>query len=220
MLPLLYALALTAATAKGKAPVGIDTDRWLTSDDYAKRDLDARVHGATRYELTIDRQGLPTTCQTIYSSGYPALDKKSCILLLRNAHYKPALDEMGAPIASRVTGIVNWVRLPDQRSLSLWLTSNLVVKAPEMARSEARRVDVRIVVDEHGQVESCTPDNPRRAGDYGARACAEAIKHLPASAAERRLLVETIAFAGEPAGPALASPAGPVIRRQDLQTGP
>lgn len=71
----------------------------VTLDDYPE--LAVRLHhqGAVTVELTVDSAGELAKCRTAISSGYPELDQASCDLIRKRAHWKPATDDAGRPIA-------------------------------------------------------------------------------------------------------------------------
>jgi TonB family protein len=50
--------------------------------------------------LMIGADGRASDCHVLNSSGWPALDSQTCQLMLQRAHYKPALDKTGQPMAA------------------------------------------------------------------------------------------------------------------------
>lgn len=76
---------------------------WFSQSDYPAESRLRGEEGRVVITLDIDEQGLPTACRIAESSGYPALDAKTCELALTRGRFKPAKDGAGKPIASSFT---------------------------------------------------------------------------------------------------------------------
>ena len=57
--------------------------------------------GTVVMRLTIGVDGRVTDCVVTQSSGKPGLDRSACSGMMRMAHFKPAIDDNGAPIVSQ-----------------------------------------------------------------------------------------------------------------------
>ncbi|RYD57759.1 MAG: hypothetical protein EOP60_03950 [Sphingomonadales bacterium] len=73
---------------------------WVTSDDYPARALTNGAFGATKFQLDVDATGKPAACHVLNTSGFWALDRRVCWLMMKRAAFIPALDSTGAPIAA------------------------------------------------------------------------------------------------------------------------
>lgn len=62
-------------------------------------------------ELAIDEEGAPTGCRVSSSSGNPAVDERTCALLLEKARFTQRVDAAGTLIADTVTLRVNVGRM-------------------------------------------------------------------------------------------------------------
>ncbi len=84
-----------------------DPRKWLQPDDYPKEMLLKRRSGVVHFRIMIDAWGMPTDC--IVQTGGSDFDKLTCSLLMKRAHFVPALDAMGKPIPSYFTNSVRWL---------------------------------------------------------------------------------------------------------------
>ena len=76
---------------------------WFSQNDYPPESRLRGEEGRVVITLDIDERGMPTRCRIVESSGYPALDAKTCELALERGRFKPANDITGKPIASSFT---------------------------------------------------------------------------------------------------------------------
>lgn len=63
---------------------------------------------ATKVKLTISSTGKPMRCDTMFSNGPESNGRALCDQLLKEAHFSPAVDSEGAPIASFVIVWSHW----------------------------------------------------------------------------------------------------------------
>lgn len=56
----------------------------------------------TRLDLTVDSSGQPVRCDVVMSDGMGLLDRTACDMLMHRAHFTPARDRAGAPVAAVV----------------------------------------------------------------------------------------------------------------------
>jgi TonB family protein len=101
--------------------------------------------GRAGIAVPVDRTGRPTACRITESSGHPALDAKTCELVLARARFQPALDPGGDPVAGEYLGSYSWrIRppyLPGSHALSIAYT---ITAAGEV-------VDCK-VIEAHGEL--------------------------------------------------------------------
>ncbi len=76
--------------------------------DYPNASWLAEEEGLVRYSVDVDAQGNPSDCVVTESSGFPALDAKTCEIVIERGAFDPALDEDGNAIESTFTEVHNW----------------------------------------------------------------------------------------------------------------
>jgi TonB family protein len=64
--------------------------------------------GTSVVRLSVSTEGSVESCSVITSSGYPVLDEAACEQLPPQAHFRPATDHDGNPLASTYTRPVTW----------------------------------------------------------------------------------------------------------------
>ncbi len=64
-----------------------------------QRITDGRVDA----ELVIDERGVPTGCRVTRSSGNPAIDERTCAVLVGRARFAPRASDSGTPVADTLT---------------------------------------------------------------------------------------------------------------------
>jgi TonB family protein len=129
-----------AALAQGAptAQPANDPSAWVSDADYPDSALRTGISGRVGFRLSISPEGRPTDCAISESSGSVLLDRKTCLLLLQRAQFKPVLDADGHPVASTFANRVAWV-------------------APESSRPpEPYSVEISLVVGADGRGTSCT----------------------------------------------------------------
>ncbi len=79
-----------------------DTPVWklFSGDDYPDKMLSRGFQGVVTYKLMIDAAGKPTRCEVIESTGPKDFDSVVCAKVMSGAHFQPALDANGKPVAS------------------------------------------------------------------------------------------------------------------------
>jgi hypothetical protein len=82
------------AMRKARFPRALERATWLAEEDLAE--VPGRG-GSGIARLGINEQGAAAYCVPTRPSGNPSLDAKVCAVLLRHAHYEPALDSAGEP---------------------------------------------------------------------------------------------------------------------------
>lgn len=82
---------------------------YFSGEDYPYEALKNGATGRTDVRVGIDELGAPTDCVIMRPSGNEALDRVTCRVLLRRAHFHPATDISGRPMKSVIVTGVNWV---------------------------------------------------------------------------------------------------------------
>ncbi|MGN6058023.1 MAG: energy transducer TonB, partial [Sphingomicrobium sp.] len=80
----------------------------VRSDDYPAEALDKNEQGTVAMLLRVDRAGAVSDCIIEKSSGFAILDQRTCELMKQRAHFQPARDREGKPVASETRGSVTW----------------------------------------------------------------------------------------------------------------
>ena len=76
---------------------------------YPPASLRAGEQGRVFFNLSLDRDGVPTGCEVTRSSGFPRLDDATCDLVLRYAIFQPNHNDTGGKIALTSEGALNWL---------------------------------------------------------------------------------------------------------------
>lgn len=59
--------------------------------DYPIASWNADEEGFVDFAVNLDAEGKPTSCSIVERSGFPALDERTCELMMSRVEYKPAL---------------------------------------------------------------------------------------------------------------------------------
>lgn len=86
-------------------------DCYFSGDDYPARAARAREEGAVAFQLEVAPTGRVRGCTITGPSGSPDLDRAVCRILIRRAHFRPAMAG-GNAVADAIVGTVRW-RLPE-----------------------------------------------------------------------------------------------------------
>lgn len=101
-------LLLFAGAAAVPEPVPVNPSQWLRASDLP---LLKRLRTRTeeiRYSLEVDARGRPVSCTIDQGSSSPAIDARTCRLLVERAAFTPPTDASGAPVASTFAGRIVW----------------------------------------------------------------------------------------------------------------
>jgi len=127
VLSLLVAMALAQTPPPSKAtppkPQGTGSLASLISEkDYPKESLDRGEQGSVGVLIHIDAAGSVSSCEIKTSSGYPALDTRTCEVIAQRAKFAPARDSEGRAAPGEWQQTVVW-RLAETRYPSApWYT--------------------------------------------------------------------------------------------------
>jgi protein TonB len=87
--------------------------RWvkgrIRDSDYPRDSGDAGISGTVEVIFTVDTDGRAHDCRIRRSSGARDLDYTTCELIEERFRYRPATDESGRPVSSRLIETHEWV---------------------------------------------------------------------------------------------------------------
>lgn len=87
----------------------------VAASDY-RRIADQRMSGGrVDAELAVNERGVPTGCRVSHSSGNPAIDERTCDLLVDRVRFTQRLDASGTPVADTVTLAIDVDRMLSSR---------------------------------------------------------------------------------------------------------
>ena len=81
---------------------------WVTTDDYPPQPLREGIKGVVAISVQVGADGRVQGCAVTKSSGNSQLDDATCRLYARRAHFQPALDAEGRPVASVHADRIRW----------------------------------------------------------------------------------------------------------------
>lgn len=161
-------LVLLAALAMQPAPVAQDAkgmrsaeggrkpvpsgapQNWITDRDYPMGSRQRREVGTVAFRLDVDAKGQPVACHILRTSGYEMLDLAICPLLMKRAHFAPATDVAGKPVADFYDGRFFWL-IPggghadlDKLAAEVGRPLPLIVGRPELPGSYAHPALLRV----------------------------------------------------------------------------
>lgn len=88
--------------------------------DYPVESWRNNEEGLVTYRIDIDATGKATDCTIIESSGYPALDAKTCEVVMERATFSPAFEAEGKPVAGSLERSYDWrKRGPDMPEMQV-----------------------------------------------------------------------------------------------------
>jgi len=80
----------------------------ITPDDYPISSMRQEEQGTVTYRAVISPSGVAESCEIVRSSGYPALDAKTCELVLGRARFEPGRAADGSPLRVSITQNIRW----------------------------------------------------------------------------------------------------------------
>jgi len=89
---------------------------WTNEADYPAESAKRGEEGIVGFSLLVSPDGKVAQCYITQSSGFPALDRITCVAISTRAQFKPAADENGQPVYDTFTGRLTW-RHPSHSSL-------------------------------------------------------------------------------------------------------
>lgn len=106
--PIYYPVEPAKPSLARAAIAGSDRIGWITTDDYPAAALRQGTTGTVVIAATIGTDGRVHGCEVTRSSGSALLDDTTCRLYARRAHFTPASDADGNPIAAQRTDRFRW----------------------------------------------------------------------------------------------------------------
>ncbi len=98
-------VARHATLSRRAMPTG-NPASWIVNSDYPISAVFRGAQGIVNFRLSIGADGRPTGCHIQQSSRPPEFDTTVCKAMMRRAHFTPALDKDGQPLASYFRGTV------------------------------------------------------------------------------------------------------------------
>jgi len=157
---------------------------WQSNDDYPTDAFRNRQFGTVKYRLTIDATGKPTACHLTGSSGYSALDEKTCSVIRNSTRFEPARDDAGKDIVSDLDGTFTWSfpngpSTPNPVSVLASEPVDLAVGLQAVPKSYANPALLRLVYA-GDKPKGCTVEIGTGNGKLDAVACEQAIGQVQA----------------------------------------
>lgn len=75
---------------------------------YPKESLERREEGTVGYRVEVDRRGELKTCEVTRSSGFAALDRATCEILIRNGKFRTRTNAEGRKVQYTHDGNIVW----------------------------------------------------------------------------------------------------------------
>lgn len=133
---------------------------WLGPDDYPSDVFRDGGQGAVGMRLSVDPNGKVYRCEVFASSGWPNLDKATCMASIARARFSPARDSEGQAIYGSFSIIQFWIN-----------PNSWAVKPTNMARWEkvfrderlppaaTALVDVKFFAETDGRISNCSAND-------------------------------------------------------------
>lgn len=83
-------------------------DNWVVWTALPEAARKRSKRGRVVMNLTITTQGRAKNCRIVQRSGEPEMDRSICRQMIRNARFRPALDDDGRPIEHSWTHTISW----------------------------------------------------------------------------------------------------------------
>jgi TonB family protein len=136
----LYAVPLAANTLEEPSVLEKTTGEFMFKH-YPPRALAAGEQGQVGFRLTLDNDGVLTSCDITKSSGFMNLDAETCDFLVRYAKFNAPARVDGRRVPATREGYVNWKLPPRATAAPAVRTASLSTK-PSAEKLVCRR-DVR-----------------------------------------------------------------------------
>jgi TonB family protein len=104
---LLAAVAAQAGAAGPPRPVQ-ELGSLIRAGDYPADAMRRGAQGQVRFTVAVDATGAVTGCTVDATSNDADLDRATCDLVRQRAHFTPATDGAGRPVAGSFTAIIGW----------------------------------------------------------------------------------------------------------------
>lgn len=124
-LALAAAASQTSAHHKMPEPKG-SLAGLISSEDYPVQSLDRNEQGTVGILIRVDTTGAISDCIIEKSSGFAALDDKTCELIRQRAKFQPARDRRGRPVVSETHSHVHWAIAQDMMPSDPWALRTVI----------------------------------------------------------------------------------------------
>lgn len=109
----LFSAAILIGQAAAAAGPSWTSDRGrqisqVVFQNYPPRALAAGEEGPVFFEVKLDKDAHPTSCEVTHGSGHPLLDAETCALIVSHAVFNSARDANGHLARETTEGVVNW----------------------------------------------------------------------------------------------------------------
>lgn len=88
-------------------PRPLPPGNFFSDDDYPDSAREEEQEGVVRVKFVVGKTGKPIRCSVTQSSGYPALDERTCQVILSRFRYKPAVRN-GVPVDYELSQPIRW----------------------------------------------------------------------------------------------------------------
>lgn len=142
-----------AILPSGGQPIG-EAAYWVRAEDFPATEWHKAA--ITRYDLMVDKAGLPVGCTVTGPSGSATIDKVACASLVARAKYSPARDAEGRVVPQAIRGKLEWHPDFGGGGNTRSVTPDLSVTTPlVIGRQGNLAVKVVLIYDRSGGIEQC-----------------------------------------------------------------
>ena len=131
----------------------------FSQDDYPREALDQGEQGSVRVMIHVDSAGAVSSCEIALSSGFPALDTKTCEVIAQRAKFMPARDAQGRAVASELPQTVVWRLQETGMPNEAWATRITMTFGPD-GRLASCRMTFEGAIGTTAQSQPCPPGVP------------------------------------------------------------
>lgn len=115
LLTILLSAALLQGPAAASAPQDITSaNAEMIARYYPAGSIRRGEEGVVDFQVALNRDGGITSCNITRSSGFPALDERTCDLMVETARFKSIRNSAGWKVSSVHDGRLVW-RIPDDK---------------------------------------------------------------------------------------------------------
>ena len=100
-----FDLAVLSSLSRTATPTG-SPGKWVTSNDFPRSAIGQ--NGLVRFLLEVNETGRASKCHVLEKMKPPEFAAVTCQMLLKRAHFTPALDSAGKPVKSMYFNSVRW----------------------------------------------------------------------------------------------------------------
>ena len=168
----------------------------------------ANKAGVVWLEVTVSEQGKPIACRVILSSGTAELDQQICASIKVRGRFDPGRDDQGHPIAGVHRRRILW-NVDPKKGLSVEMPADATVAVNRLPAGAKSYTLLKVIEDENGGPESCSPEASSGNPQLDAAACSLLMKaHFPDIVRDsngkpvKAIRIRKVAFSTDSANPA------------------